>query len=299
MRNLHYHLVDVFTDRRFGGNQLAVFTNGRGIPDDWMQNIARELNISETTFVLPPENPAHDYRVRIFTPGKEMPMAGHPTVGTAFVLAREGMIQGERAVFEERVGPIPVSISYENGLPVQTTMTQPLPEFGTMFDDRAALAEMLSLDPTGIDDRYPAQIVSTGVPLLFVPLRDLSTIKAVKLRQDVSERLLQGHGLGEVFVFTMETERAASTVHSRMFAPVLGIPEDPATGAASGPLGSYLVKYGIVEADPTATIIGEQGFEMGRPSIIHIEIDTDGDRFTAVRVGGQTVYIGEGFIQMP
>ncbi len=302
MRRLSYHLVDVFTDRPFGGNQLAVFTNGRGISGGVMQQIAKELNLSETTFVLPPENAESDYRLRIFTPAAELPFAGHPTIGTAFVLARENFFEpsnGQATIrFQEGVGMIPVSINFDDREPSLVTMEQPLPDFGEEFTDREVIAEMLSIGPEGLDGRYPIQIVSSGVPFWYVPVKDMSTIKRVRLRTDLWERALKDSSSPHVFMFTTETEAPESTVHCRMFAPAFGIAEDPATGGASGPLGAYLVKYGIAKGGVGNTIISEQGFEIGRPSIIYITIEQSGDRFTGVKVGGKSVYMGEGFFQL-
>ncbi len=302
MRKLHYHRVDVFTDRAFGGNPLAVFPNGRGISGETMQSIAKEFNLSETTFVLPPDDPKHDYRVRIFTPANELPMAGHPTVGTSFVLAREHMIErtGEQTTItlEEGVGPVPVRIEFENGEPVYAEMTQPLPKFGPRFDDRAAVAEMLSLDANDVDEALPVEVVSCGVPFLYVPLRSLDAARRARPRADVMERALAGVVPPEVFVFTREVEHEGSTVHSRMFAPTLGILEDPATGAASGPLGCYLVRYGLIPCDGAAETVSEQGIEMGRPSFIKIRIEKNAGEISGVKVGGQSVYMGEGFIEI-
>lgn len=304
MRKLHYHRVDVFTDRVFGGNPLAVFTNGRGLASETMQAIAKEFNLSETTFVLPPDDARHEYRVRIFTPASELPMAGHPTVGTSFVLAREHMIAqakdgGVNITLEEGVGPVPVRVEYQNGAPTYAEMTQPLPTFGPRLEDLATVAEMLSLGVEDIDERLPVEVVSCGVPFLYVPLKSLDAARRARPRADAMERALEGVVPPEVFVFTRETEHAGSTVHSRMFAPPLGIVEDPATGAASGPLGSYLVRYGLVKTtDGAADIVSEQGIEMGRPSFVKIRIETEGDNIKAVRVGGQTVYVGEGFIEV-
>lgn len=302
MRRLHYHRVDVFTDRAFGGNPLAVFANGRGVADETMQAIAKEFNLSETTFVLPPDDPRHDWRVRIFTPGSELPMAGHPTIGTTFVLAREHMIpRDERETtitLEEGVGPIPVRVEFRSGEPSFAEMSQPLPKFGPEMRDRRAVAEMLSLGADDIDDNLPVEVVSCGVPFLYVPLRTLDAARRARPRADLIEGASGRDGLPpEVFVFTREVEHDGSTVHSRMFAPGMGITEDPATGGASGPLGCYLVRHGLVPAGNE--IISEQGIEMGRPSLIHIRIEQDGDRITAVRVGGQCHFMGEGFIEIP
>ncbi|HEX8189012.1 MAG TPA: PhzF family phenazine biosynthesis protein [Pyrinomonadaceae bacterium] len=303
MRRLHYHLIDVFTDRAFGGNPLAVITNGRGVPGETMQAVAKEFNLSETTFVLPPDDPRHDWRVRIFTPGSELPMAGHPTVGTAFVLAREHLIpRGGRetnVVFEEGVGPVPVRVEFEGGEPSFAEMRQPLPTFGPRLDDRRAVARMLSLEESDLESDLPVEVVSCGVPFLYVPLRGLDAARRARPRVDLIERAADEHGVPPaVFVFTREVEGAGSTVHGRMFAPGLGIAEDPATGAASGPLGCYLVSYGLVEGARAAEIVSEQGIEMGRPSYVRIGIERQGEEVTAVRVGGQCHFMGEGFIEI-
>jgi len=304
MRRLHYHLVDVFTDRAFGGNPLAVVTNGRGVREETMQAVAKEFNLSETTFVLPPDDPRHDWRVRIFTPSSELPMAGHPTVGTAFVLAREHLIpRGGRetnVIFEEGVGPVPVRVEFENGEPSFAEMSQPPPKFGPRLEGRRqAVAAMLSLEAEDIDEGLPVEVVSCGVPFLYVPLRSLDAARRARPRADLIERASDEHGVPpQVFVFTREVEGAGSTVHSRMFAPGMGITEDPATGAASGPLGCYLVRYGLVECDPAAEVVSEQGIEMGRPSYVRIRIERRGDDMTAVRVGGQCHFMGEGFIEI-
>jgi trans-2,3-dihydro-3-hydroxyanthranilate isomerase len=301
MRQLHYHLVDVFTDRPFGGNQLAVFTDGRGIAAETMQQIARELNLSEVTFVLPPDDSANHYRVRIFTPGMELPMAGHPTIGTAYVLAREKLIDtsGNRSTIrlEEKVGVIPIVLELSDGAPGMITMQQPLPTYGAVYPNWHAIAEMLSIDLEDFDAPHPMQAVSCGVPFLLVPLKTRLAVEKIKMRVDVWERVLRDFEAPHVFVFTRETATPEGTVHSRMFAPAMGIPEDPATGAASGPLGCYLIKYKMINDNP-AKIISEQGFEMGRPSLVHIEIEQMGGDITRVNVGGQCVYIGAGFLEL-
>ena len=304
MRRLRYQLVDVFTDRAFGGNPLAVFTNGRGVGGETMQSIAKEFNLSETTFVLPPDDPRHDWRVRIFTPSSELPMAGHPTVGTAFVLAREHLIpragRETNVVFEEGVGPVPVRVEFENGEPSFAEMSQPLPTFGPRLHDAGAVAAMLSLKAEDLDDGLPLEVVSCGVPFLFVPLRSLDAARRARPRADLMEQASGRDGVPpEVFVFTREVEGAGSTVHGRMFAPGIGITEDPATGGASGPLGCYLVRHRLVPCDPAAEIVSEQGIEMGRPSHIRIRIERQGEGITAVRVGGRCHFVGEGFIEIP
>src|SRR5256885_6831717 len=203
MKRLHYQLVDVFTDRAFGGNPLAVFIDGRGIPDALMQSIAKELNLSETTFVLPPDEAKHDFRVRIFTPKSELPMAGHPTVGTAFVLAREGILKKREAIFEEGVGPVPVSIEFGADGPGFIEMRQPLPKFGPRFEDAGAIAEMLSLDRRAIRD-LPLEVISCGNRFFFVPIDSLESIPRICFRADLAQPNVAANGATGGFVFAPE-----------------------------------------------------------------------------------------------
>ncbi len=286
-----YHLLDVFTDKKFGGNQLAVFLDGQDVPENLMQTIARELNLSETVFVLPPEDKNNHFKLRIFTPLQEVPIAGHPTVGTTYLLYRQHKIQVGNWRLEEGVGVIPVSID-ENGV---VKMTQPVPQFGMVYEDRKTVAEMLSIKESGLHPTYPIQAVSAGMPFVYVVVKDLKTIQQTKLRQDIWGNVIRDK---HIFVFTPETALPDSTVHARMFAPALGIPEDPATGAACGPLGCYLVQYGLVSPADAQHIISEQGFEMGRPSLISIEIDGQAGAISGVRIGGRSVYVGEGTIYL-
>ncbi|MFL6520356.1 MAG: PhzF family phenazine biosynthesis protein [Chthoniobacterales bacterium] len=302
MNKRSYHLVDVFTDRAFGGNPLAVFLDGRGLSDALMQAIAKEFNLSETTFVFPPENPSNDFRLRIFTPAEELPMAGHPTVGTTFVLTRAGLVRPDRErtkiTLEERVGPIPVAIDWENGKPSFIEMQQPLPKFGPSVDDRAGIAEMLSLETEAILADLPIQVVSCGVPFLFVPVKTLEAMRRIRFRRGVEERLKLPEQ--NIFVFTTETEFEGSAVHSRMFSPSLGVQEDAATGGATGPLGCYLVRHRVLPSnDDELRCVSEQGVEMGRPSFLHIRIKHSGGEITGVYVGGTCWYMGSGQLELP
>jgi trans-2,3-dihydro-3-hydroxyanthranilate isomerase len=300
MNKRSYHLVDVFTDRAFGGNPLAVFLDGRGLSDALMQTIAKEFNLSETTFVLPPGNPANDFRVRIFTPAEELPMAGHPTVGTTFVLTRAGLVRPGRErtkiTLEEGVGPIPVAIDWENGKPSFIEMQQPLPKFGPTIEDRAGIAEMLSLETQAIRADLPIQVVSCGVPFLFVPVKTLEAIRRIRFRRDVEERLKLPEQ--NIFVFTTETEFPGSGVHSRMFSPSLGVSEDAATGGATGPLGCYLVRHHVIPSESELRCVSEQGVEMGRPSFLHIRIKHTAGEITGVHVGGNCWYMGSGQLEL-
>jgi trans-2,3-dihydro-3-hydroxyanthranilate isomerase len=303
MRKLHYKLVDVFTNRAFGGNPLAVFADAGELSVELMQSLAKELNLSETTFVTPARTEHDDFRVRIFTPAAELPMAGHPTVGTAYVLACEGMIEGaetsRQVNFEEGVGTIPVTLSFKDGLPDWIEMQQPRPTFGARVTGVDAVAEMLSLDAEAITATgLPVQVVSCGVPFLYVPVNSLQAIRKIRFRLDVWERTLRDSVPSEVFVFTQEVETPGSSVHSRMFAPAFGIVEDPATGGASGPLGCYLVRHEVLQATPRVEFISEQGFEMNRPSFIKIGIEQEQDEITRVTVSGQCRLMGAGYFEV-
>jgi trans-2,3-dihydro-3-hydroxyanthranilate isomerase len=300
--------ADVFTDRPFGGNPLAVFPDARGIPGERMQQIAREFNLSETVFVLPPEDPAHTRKLRIFAPASELPFAGHPTVGTAFVLGAIGEVPltgGEtRIVFEEGVGPVPVMIRAEGGKPVFTQLTAAkLPEVGPPPPTIAELAQILSLEPADLLDGEDAsedrpEAVSCGVAFLYIPLRNRDAVRRARLRADRWEALLAGYWAQEVYVFARDPELPGSHLRSRMFAPRMGIVEDPATGAATASFGGYLASR-APERDGTLRWVIEQGFEMGRPSLLHLEADKQDGRITAVRVGGASVLMSEGWMEVP
>jgi trans-2,3-dihydro-3-hydroxyanthranilate isomerase len=298
-----FHTADVFTDRQFGGNQLAVFPDARGLSDAGMLDITREFNFSETTFVFPPSDRAHTRRVRIFTPGGELPFAGHPTVGTAHVLAATGEVAltGEvtRLVLEESVGPVPVTVRARDGRPTFAEFSvAKLPEVGPPPPDAAALAELLSLEPSDlVGGSMAPQAVSCGLPFLFVPVHNRDAVRRARIRREPWERSLAGQWADMVMVFALDPERPGSHVRARMFAPGLSVPEDPATGSACAALGGYL---GLRAKATEGTLRWrvEQGFEMGRPSIIDIEADKQGGSITAVRVGGTTVMVTEGTLTL-
>jgi len=295
-----YTLVDVFTDKPFSGNQLAVFTDPGGLSETQMQKIAKEFNFSETTFVLPPKNKkAADHWVRIFTPEKELPMAGHPTIGTAFVLSLKNDASRAKLRFEEGVGVIPVWIEFKDGAPDWVSMSQPLPKYGPAFDDRKEIANMLSLEESAIAPDLPVEVVSCGLPFLYVPVKDLSSIRKTRIRLDVWERVFKATPFENVFVFTREVEDGGSFVHSRMFAPGVGVGEDPATGSASGPLGCYLTKNRVLRPSPVTEFVSEQGIEIGRPSRIRVSITVDGRGSIAkVIVSGRCCKVGDGFLEV-
>ena len=275
MTRHEYTLVDVFTDRKFGGNQLAVFRDGGAVDDRAMQTAAKELNLPETTFVVPAEQ-GGDHRLRIFTPARELPFAGHPTVGTAFVLAdgRDATLR-----LEERVGTLAVTV--RDGF---SEMEQPLPTFEPVTD-RAAVAASLSLDAADLESALPIEIGSSGNRFMFVAVKSLDAVKRASPR-----------GLAEAaYIFTTRTVEPGSTVHGRMYAPWQGIAEDPATGSANGPLGAYLVRHGLSDG---ARIVSEQGYEMGRPSLLYVRVGGGRDGITSVHVGGRCAVAGGGWLDL-
>jgi len=261
------------------------------------------MNFSECTFILPAERPDTDIRMRIFTPGREMPMAGHPTVGSTFALALAGVIPPGRPrwVFGLNVGPTPVDIDWDGGRPVFAWMTQQRPVFGPVVADVEAAARAAGLDAAAVRAAgLPVQEVSCGVPFVFIPLATRAQVDAASPNLDVFDRLCEAAGVDNhaMFVFSREPGPDGATVYSRMFAPGLGVFEDPATGAASGPLGCYLVKHGAVPPERAGSILSLQGVKMGRPSRVHIAIGVEGGEITRVQVGGEAVLVGEGYLEL-
>jgi trans-2,3-dihydro-3-hydroxyanthranilate isomerase len=288
---LHY---DVFTDEALAGNQLAVFLDARALAGERMQRIAREMNFSESTFILPSETRGTNVRIRIFSPATEMPMAGHPTIGSTFALAHVGFIPvgAPRFVCELGVGPVSVDLEWKDQRLHFAWMTQLNPRFEAAVPYRAEVAEAIGLDEDELVNDLPVQAVSCGAPFLLVPLRDRVTVDRAITDASAFRRLRERTGLNlPIFLFAF-TRPAA--VHSRMFAPELGIVEDPATGIASGALGCYVVQHGLVEGDQAQHIVSMQGVAMGRPSRIHIAIRGTRDAITDVKVGGQAVLVAQG-----
>lgn len=299
-RLYRYRHLDVFTNERFAGNQLAVFLDARGLSPAEMQAIAREMNFSESTFILPSEQPGTDVRMRIFTPGQELPMAGHPTIGSTFALADEGLIESgaRQFVFGLGVGPTPVSLTWEEARLSFAWMTQLAPTFGPVVKDADAVAAALGIDAQDIRATgWPIQQVSCGVPFLVVPMATRRAVDATSADPSAIRRLMTTIGLDlPVFLFSAEPVEADVTAYSRMYAPGFGVLEDPATGSASGPLGCYLVQHGIVARDRADRIVSLQGVKMGRPSRIHVAIACEGERIASVQVGGEAVTVGHGDI---
>ncbi len=293
-RYLH---LDVFTSRRFEGNQLAVFPEPGNLDAATMQAVTREMNFSECTYVLPAEAAGTDIRMRIFTPFNEMPMAGHPTIGSTFALAHTGVIKknAQRFVFGLNIGPTPVALEWADGRLSFGWMTQRPPTFGPIVSQRASCADALGLKAEDLSDTLPVQEVSCGVPYLVVPLRDHQAVDRAVTDSAGFTRLCAACGLDlPIFLFSVGGPSSDDTVYGRMFAPDFGIIEDPATGSAAGPVGCYVVHHGVVTADPARPIQISQGVAMGRPSRIYVSVDGEPKDITGVKVGGTAVLVGRG-----
>lgn len=288
---LQYHVVDVFTQTPLEGNALAVFVDGHGIDTETMQKIARETNLSETTFVLPPSNADAAARVRIFTPSAEMSFAGHPTIGTAFVLRARGVAgcDASRFVLEEKIGPVAVRFD-EGGDPLIWLRTPPI-SFGQVYD-RTLCARALGVSPDDLVADVPTQLCTAGNPNVYVAVRDphivdRALVDTVKLRE-----LVDGTPIC-LFVFA-PTEQGA---YSRMFAPDFGVTEDPATGSATGPLAAFMMEYGLAPRVDGTRLVSEQGVKMGRRSLLYVWVH--GERGSeGIEVGGHVTPIAQGTLTL-
>lgn len=290
-RSFRYRVVDVFTDQPLEGNPLAVFPDASGIDDVTMQKIAKELNLSETSFIVPATRADCVACVRIFTPEKEMAFAGHPTIGTSFVLLDEGIIPADREQFvlEEKIGPVLIRV--DTGICPLIWLRTPQIIEGRTFD-RAVCAQVLGIDPGDFLDATP-QLLSAGNPTVFIALKD---------RDAVDRAWLDSHGSfvlkGEyhepicVFVFTPTSYGA----YSRMFAPEYGVVEDPATGSSTGPLALFMIRHGLISGAAGTRFISEQGTKMGRRSTLHVHILGDCGQ-DGIFVGGNVVPVVEAIMR--
>src|SRR5215210_5332572 len=280
-----FYIVDVFAEEKYAGNQLAVVRGGAGLSDETLRKIALEMNYSETTFLLAEEERDGGYDVRIFTPGGEVPFAGHPTLGTAYVIRQEILCEPvEQITLNLKAGKIPVTFGDV------LWMRQLPPTFGETLDP-ALTARALNLEATDLDDRFPVQEVSTGLPALMVPLRDLDALQRCKVDW---ERYLELAGPGKnLYVFCPEPhEDGPGDLSARMFANDLGVPEDPATGSAAGCLAGYLVEHRYLGTDAIDVLV-EQGYEIRRPSLLHLRAEREGDEIR-VHVGGKVQMVARG-----
>src|SRR5215510_3419064 len=308
MPNYRFLQFDVFTDRAFCGNPLAVFPDAEGIPDEQMGKIAREMNLSETVFVLKSEADEALRRLRIFTPAREIPFAGHPIVGTWAALAGLGVVplpdggNGWQRIFHEvGIGVLPVDIEFKDGQAVQVVMTQGKFEVISVIDDQheqAEVARALGLAREDLDENLPIQVITTGLSCLAVPIRSLADLRDCRVNTSLLAEVYTRHGGTGCHAFTRETlEVGASRAHARFFAPADNIPEDPATGSACGALGGYLVHHGALSLEPEDgryKFVIEQGDFIHRPSRINLDVKGEAGRVEEVKVGGLAVMVAQG-----
>jgi trans-2,3-dihydro-3-hydroxyanthranilate isomerase len=305
MPRYRFYQLDVFTDTPLRGNPLAVFPEPQGLDAATMQALAREMNLSETTFVFPSEVATR--QVRFFTPAAEIPLAGHPTIGTWWLLAELGAVpalprDGTAQLTQETGrGVLPVEVTLASGRPTAVTMTQALPEFGATIADLDALGAALGADRHAIADRPAPEVVSTALPQLMVPLCSREALMRLPSggAGAALTDLLRRYGTDCAMLYAL-TGDAAVTAHCRMFAPGLGVTEDPATGSAAGALGAHLVRRGVVRPERgTAALTFDQGLEIGRASRIRVAVTVDENgAITAVRVGGAAVRVIEGDVTL-
>ncbi|AFZ10055.1 phenazine biosynthesis protein PhzF family [Oscillatoria nigro-viridis PCC 7112] len=291
---MNFYIVDVFAESKYAGNQLAVFC-GAGVAElseAQMLQIAREINYSETTFIRSPDPRDGGYDVRIFTPKKELPFAGHPTLGTAFVLQQEIIRQKvDRVILNLAVGQIPVTFNYHNESADILWMRQNSPSFGQVLSAES-LANVLNLAPDEIDPNFPIQEVSTGVPFIIVPLKTLASLKKAQVNLDKYFELIDRMEAKEILIFCPETYSDLNDLSVRVFAHSLGIPEDPATGSANGCLAGYLVEYAYY-GEAKIDVRVEQGYEIERPSLLLLQAAKNEGEI-AVLVGGKVVMVAKG-----
>jgi trans-2,3-dihydro-3-hydroxyanthranilate isomerase len=288
MKKLTFYIVDVFAEKKYAGNQLAVFREAGELSGEEMQQLARETNFSETTFILQDKQRDGGYDVRIFTPGEEVPFAGHPTLGTAHVIRNE-ILKGEAdaIILNLKVGKIPVTFGRDGYI----WMKQVEPEFGKQHPAET-LAAILCLPVADIDNRFPVQEVSTGLPFFIVPLKTINALKSAKVDRDKYFTFIKDSWAKGMLVFCPQAHEAQNDISVRVFVDCFGIPEDPATGSGNGCLAGYLVKHRYFAKD-SIDIRSEQGYEIGRPSLLLLKAEQEGQRIN-VSVGGKAVVVAKG-----
>ena len=306
MKEFEIKHLDVFTRTPFTGNPLLVVLEAEGLGDSEMQAIASEFSMPETTFVLPPDDPDVDYKVRIFTPLQEIPFAGHPIVGTAHVVVTEGIVGVEKPrdtiTHETGIGILPIEVIYDGAEVPRIVMTQGRPEFLSVLDEKqiSSVAEALRVSERDVEETgLTPQVVSTGLPQLFVPLKSLETISDLAPDLGKVKTVEEGLGLKGVGVFTLETVNKDASIHLRFFAPSIGIDEDAAAGSAAGGLGAYLARWNVLPEEELRDFSVEQGLEMGRPSRLYVNVEVQDGRPVKVKVGGYSVTILSGTLKLP
>ncbi len=292
MKEVKFHIVDVFAEEKYAGNQLAVVRDAEDLTDDWMQSIAKEMNYSETTFILSDEQRDGGYDVRIFTPEAEIPFAGHPTLGTAYIIQKEIIREPvETVILNLKVGRVPVTFQDTNEGEEIIWMKPIEPTFRRTFE-YSEITPFLTVRREDIDDRFPIQHVSIGVDFIFVPLMTLDALKRASVIKDKLFDWVEDKQAKTIFVFCPETYQPENHMNVRLFAGYFGIAEDPATGSANACLAGYLVKYRYFDADQIDIRV-EQGHEIGRPSLLYLKA-RDKDGKIDVSVGGKVVMIAKG-----
>jgi trans-2,3-dihydro-3-hydroxyanthranilate isomerase len=292
MRAHAFTIVDVFAEKKYAGNQLAVFRDAGDLSDEEMQLFTKEMNYSETTFILSDKKRKGGYDVRIFTPAEEIPFAGHPTLGTAFIIQQEIIRKPiEKVILNLRIGQIPVALSFSKGEVDDLWMEQKHPEFGPELD-KAIIAKSLSVKETDIDDKFPVQEVSTGLPFMIVPLKTLEAVKKARINRDVFFGLIADTEAKAPLIFCPETYNPKNDLNCRVFVDYYDIPEDPATGSANGCLAGYLVRHRYFGENRISVRV-EQGYEIGRPSLLYLKAEENADAID-VFVGGKVFNIAKG-----
>lgn len=300
MRKIRFIQADVFAESPFGGNPVVVIPDAGGLSHTDMQQIARGIGAVETAFVVPPTDPNADFGVYFFTPMTRVPFSGHPVLGTAYVLAKEGRFQLQAPVTtvyaETEIGLLPIELHLDGEDIRQVVMTESPPEFGQTFDALGDLAAGLNIDIEALlEVPLPVQWTSTGMPTLVVPLGSLQTVRDIAPHHAVLDEICVATQAECVLVYCLETIHPEATAHVRVFAPPLGVEEDPATGGANGALGAYLVHHGVVPAEPATRIHVEQGYEIGRPSMVHVIVEAvEGNM--RIQVGGRVCRSVDGHI---
>ena len=292
MKSHIFYIVDVFAEDKYAGNELAVVRQAHSLSDLMMQKIAREVNFSETAFIMKDEESHGGFDVRIFTPKEELPFAGHPTLGTGFVIQREILKEPvKKVILNLKIGPIPVTFTYRGEKPEVIWMKQVKPRFGRTLD-AGHVAAVLGLRTDELEAKFPIQEVSTGMPFIIVPLKVLSALKRCRIELEKLAGLIKDTEAKAILVFCSETYSSKNDLNVRVFADYHGVPEDPATGSANGCLAGYLVKHRYFGTSQ-ANVRVEQGYEIGRPSLLLLNAEEKAGEIN-IFVGGKAVLVARG-----
>ncbi|MEW6731231.1 MAG: PhzF family phenazine biosynthesis protein [Acidobacteriota bacterium] len=295
--SMNFYILDVFAPKILAGNQLAVFPNATDIPRSRFAQLAREMNYSETTFVLPAKSPEAAAAVRIFTPHTELPFAGHPTLGTAFLLSAIGLAKPAKSdntiTLELKAGLVRVAVETKDNQRGRAVMEQPVPQSRGLYTDTAMVAASLCLNPEDIA-AYPPEMMANAIAFLIVPLKSMRALERAKPNGALIESLLTRVNVEGLICFTTETVEAGSQAQMRAFFPTIGINEDPATGSAQGPLATYFFKHGLLKRGTKNRLVVEQGYQIGRPSKLTTSFEVSEGVITSIKVGGDVMLVAKG-----